>query len=164
MQEDIDRRRLDMPKRWTAYVLKSLRDGQNYVGMTCNLSEQLHQHESGKTKTPRSRGPFQAMHTEEFPTRGEARAREKYFKTSAGRRFLKEHVSCHPESRGFPARPNELAADDSVVRRGGGVPSPALRLAQVFGPWARSERAPPNDNGLALFAKSLSFCGPSRGV
>jgi putative endonuclease len=114
-----------MPERWTAYVLKSLRDEFNYVGMTSSLPERLRQHASGKTKTTRWRGPFQVVCTEEFPTRAEAREREKYFKTSAGRRFLKKHVSCHPESLGFPARTTESSAASSfgrqpATRSGGG--------------------------------------------
>jgi putative endonuclease len=36
--------------------------------------------------------PFELVYFEEFETRNEARAREKYFKSAAGRRFLKSKL------------------------------------------------------------------------
>ena len=37
--------------------------------------------------------PFELVYTEELNTRSEAIAREKYFKTAAGRKFLKKYYS-----------------------------------------------------------------------
>ena len=72
-----------------AYVIKSLNHDFLYKGHCENPEERLKQHNSGMTESIRPYIPFQLVYTEEFKTRAEAIAREKYFKTSAGRRFLK---------------------------------------------------------------------------
>jgi hypothetical protein len=47
------------------------------------------------------------LYTEEFSTASEARQREKYFKTGAGRRYIKENIMAVPGSP--PDRLNEEA-------------------------------------------------------
>ena len=71
------------------YVLKSLKDGSLYKGMTTDLHERLKRHNSGQTVSTKSKVPWKLVYFETFETRVEARSREKYFKTAAGRRFLK---------------------------------------------------------------------------
>jgi putative endonuclease len=44
------------------------------------------------TESTRPYAPFQIVYFEEFPTREQAIKREKYFKSSAGRRFLKKVI------------------------------------------------------------------------
>ena len=73
-----------------AYVLKSLNHDFLYKGHCENTEERLAEHNAGKTKSIRPYIPFQLIYKEAFATREEAIAREKYFKTSAGRRFLKK--------------------------------------------------------------------------
>ncbi len=77
-----------MQKVWVVYLLKSLSDGKRYTGLTSDLGQRLREHQRGKTKSTRSRGPFQLLYVENCATRADARAREKYLKTSAGRRYL----------------------------------------------------------------------------
>jgi len=85
------------------YILKSTMTGGLYKGHTSDLRERLQLHNSGKTKSIKSGIPWILVYYEEFGTRQEAIIREKYFKSAAGRRFIKrlELVEC-----GFPARPN----------------------------------------------------------
>jgi putative endonuclease len=45
------------------------------------------------TKSIRPFLPFTIIYTEPFETEGEAIAREKYFKTAAGRKFLKNKLA-----------------------------------------------------------------------
>jgi putative endonuclease len=71
-----------------AYVLKSLKDGSLYKGHTGNLEKRLKEHNSGSTKSIRKKAPFIILYFEIFCTREEAIVREKYFKSSAGRRYL----------------------------------------------------------------------------
>jgi putative endonuclease len=75
-----------------AYVLKSINHNFIYKGHCENPKERLQQHNSGMTESLRPYIPFKLVYTEEFPTREEAIAREKYFKTSAGRRYLKKII------------------------------------------------------------------------
>jgi putative endonuclease len=72
-----------------AYVLKSIEHDYYYKGHWENLEERLTEHNSGRTVSIRPFIPFKLVYKESFDTREEAIAREKYFKTSAGRRFLK---------------------------------------------------------------------------
>jgi putative endonuclease len=79
-----------MEKTYTVYVLQSEQNGSFYKGMTENIPARLKQHNAGKTKSTQSKRPWRVVYTEAFKTAEEARAREKYFKTAAGRRFLKK--------------------------------------------------------------------------
>ena len=72
------------------YILKSSLDGSFYVGMSSNIGQRLRSHNTGKVKSTKSRVPWTVVHSEEYQTNGEARKREKYYKTAAGRRFRKE--------------------------------------------------------------------------
>jgi putative endonuclease len=73
-----------------AYVLKNPK-GILYKGSTDNLLKRIDQHNNnnGFPSFTAKRGPWKLVHVEEFKTRKEAEAREKYFKSGAGRRFLK---------------------------------------------------------------------------
>ena len=72
-----------------AYVLKSIEHDYYYKGHCENPEERLKEHNSGKTLSIRPFIPFKIIYLESFNTRDEAIAREKYFKSAAGRRFLK---------------------------------------------------------------------------
>ncbi len=72
-----------------AYVLCSLKDGSLYKGHCENLEERLKQHNAGHTQSIKNKAPFKIVYSESFAARDEAIKREKYFKSAAGRRFLK---------------------------------------------------------------------------
>ena len=76
---------------YTVYVLKD-NSGKLYKGVTNNLQRRLKEHRTGHTITTSKMGQLEIAYTEEFQTFTEARAREKYFKTAAGRRFLKTKI------------------------------------------------------------------------
>ena len=52
----------------------------------------LLQHNSGLTKSIKNKIPFKLVYFEAFETRNDAIKREKYFKTAAGRRYLKQKL------------------------------------------------------------------------
>ena len=72
-----------------AYVIRSINFPFLYKGHCEHLSERLKQHNSGMTESIRPYMPFKLVYAEEFQSREEAIKREKYFKTSRGRKFLK---------------------------------------------------------------------------
>jgi putative endonuclease len=72
-----------------AYVIKSRVADFVYKGHCENLEERMKQHNSGMTESIRPYVPFDLIYSEEFDLREEAIIREKYFKSAAGRRFLK---------------------------------------------------------------------------
>jgi putative endonuclease len=71
------------------YVLKSLKDGNLYIGQTSNLVERLQFHNSGRVKSTKRRAPFELIYTEEFSTRGEAMKKEKLLKDIKSKDFKK---------------------------------------------------------------------------
>ncbi len=72
-----------------AYVLKSVHHDYYYKGHCQDLENRLLQHNSGMTTSLKPYIPVEIVYFEAFPTEAEAVAREKYFKTAAGRRYLK---------------------------------------------------------------------------
>lgn len=75
----------------TLYVSLSEKDNRTYVGSTDNFERRLKQHNSGKVISTKHRFPFKVLFIEEFETLKEARKREMYYKSGAGRRKLKEY-------------------------------------------------------------------------
>jgi len=78
---------------YTTYVLASLKDGKHYIGLSRNPQKRLVEHNRRKVRSTRSRAPFLLVYHEGFSTLGEAREREKFFKTAAGRRYLDANLS-----------------------------------------------------------------------
>ena len=76
-----------------AYVLKSINHDFLYKGHCENLEKRLIQHNSGMTTSTRPYLPFTIIYYESFETMEEAIAREKYFKTASGRRYLKNNLN-----------------------------------------------------------------------
>ena len=75
------------------YVLKSLSAEKTYVGSTDNLSRRLNEHNAGKGTFTKTFLPWRLVYKEECDNLSDARKREKYFKTAAGRKVLKKLLS-----------------------------------------------------------------------
>jgi len=77
-----------------AYVLINSFTDKLYKGHCADLQSRLREHWYGHTRSTKiHRREWKLGYFEEFETRKEAIAREKYFKTAAGRRFLKDKIS-----------------------------------------------------------------------
>lgn len=74
------------------YVLYSEGFKRYYVGMTQNIENRLNQHNSGQVKSTKPFLPWIMISHEDYPNRLEARKREKYLKSSAGRRWRKNNL------------------------------------------------------------------------
>ena len=74
----------------TVYVLRSLKDGNLYVGMTSNIIARLKKHQAGGVMSTKHRRPLEIVYTEECPDRVSARKREKYFKNGPGHQEIKK--------------------------------------------------------------------------
>ncbi len=70
------------------YILQSLKDKRTYVGYTNNFDRRLKQHNSGQVKSTRSRAPFKLFYKEEFELSTDAKKRELWWKSGAGRKNL----------------------------------------------------------------------------
>ncbi len=84
---------------FTVYILQSLKDNKTYVGYTDNFERRFQQHNSGQSKSTKYRVPFKLLFKEEFEDKKEAKKRELWWKSGAGRRKLKEYFGSH---KNFP--------------------------------------------------------------
>ena len=75
-----------------AYVIFSTKHHCYYKGHCEDLRIRLEWHNAGKTKSTKPFRPWKLIYFEEFSTREEAMAQERYFKTAAGRRYLKAKI------------------------------------------------------------------------
>jgi predicted GIY-YIG superfamily endonuclease len=72
------------------YVLRS-ETGQLYVGLTKDLSRRLTEHARRQSpSTRRLQGKLELIYSRDFSTYAEARGHEKFLKSGAGRKLLRE--------------------------------------------------------------------------
>ncbi len=74
---------------YAVYVLLSLKDQQFYIGFTSDFKRRMEEHEEGKSKSTACRRPFICLFVEYYFSKADALRREKYFKTSGGKRVLR---------------------------------------------------------------------------
>ena len=77
---------------YCVYIIYSVDFKRYYVGLSSNVSQRLETHNLGVVKSTKAFCPWIIIHTEIFETRIEARKREKYFKSAAGRRWRKNNL------------------------------------------------------------------------
>ncbi|OGG15107.1 hypothetical protein A2773_04420 [Candidatus Gottesmanbacteria bacterium RIFCSPHIGHO2_01_FULL_39_10] len=79
---------------WSVYALKSLKDGNLYIGLSSDPIRRVKEHNAGQCASTKGRGPFIMIYQEECGTsRIDARKREKYLKSGIGREFLKNIIN-----------------------------------------------------------------------
>ena len=77
-----------MIKVYYVYVLRSINFNRQYVGFTSNIKNRLTQHNTGKTKSTKPYKPWKILMYEEYDSKEDAIAREKYLKSGVGREFI----------------------------------------------------------------------------
>ncbi len=78
---------------WVVYILESEKNGKRYSGMTRDFEKRLSEHNTGKSKFTSTLMPWKLVYKEEVLGTENARKREKYFKSGAGRRFIDKRVN-----------------------------------------------------------------------
>jgi len=78
---------------YTVYVIRSINFNKFYTGFTTDIGRRLNEHDSGKTTSNKAFKPFKLIYTEQVETRTDARVREKYLKSAAGRLYLKKKLA-----------------------------------------------------------------------
>ena len=73
------------------YILL-LTNKQLYTGFTSDLKRRIAEHERGKAKFTKDKLPIRLVHYEAYHLESDARRREKYLKTTEGKRFLKQQI------------------------------------------------------------------------
>jgi putative endonuclease len=77
----------------TVYVLNSLSDNATYVGMALSVYNRLKEHNAGKNRYTKGHMPWIVIYSEEHTDWAKARVREKYLKSTAGKKWLEKYLS-----------------------------------------------------------------------
>ncbi len=80
------------------YVLQSLKDGNFYTGYTNDLKKRLGMHNDRKIESTKNRVPFNLVYYESSLNQKDALRREKYLKTTYGRRYIKNRIKNYLDS------------------------------------------------------------------
>jgi len=81
-----------MDQFYFIYVLRSLKDHQNYTGYTKNLRIRFEQHNNGEVESTKNRQPLVLIYFEGCLNQQDANHREKYLKTYFGKMYLKNRL------------------------------------------------------------------------
>ena len=74
------------------YILQSEKDKDFYTGTTSDLKKRFIEHNSGKNFSTAPRRPLKLIYYEAYLLKSDAGAREKYLKTSMGRRVIRKQL------------------------------------------------------------------------
>jgi putative endonuclease len=74
------------------YVIQSEKDKKLYVGFTKDLKKRIALHNNGKVTSTRERRPLKLIYYEASLNQEDAIRREKYLKSSWGKRYLKSRL------------------------------------------------------------------------
>jgi putative endonuclease len=81
-----------MGKFYYTYVLKSIKDGNLYVGWTNNLIGRIRKHNKGLINSMKYRRPLNLEYFEACLSKDKAIQREKTLKTGFGRKYIKSRI------------------------------------------------------------------------
>ncbi len=83
------------------YILHSLKDNNFYTGTTADLKRRIKEHESGKNFSTAPRRPLKLIYYEAYLLKEDAESREKYLKTSMGRRVIQKQLANYLKQMGL---------------------------------------------------------------
>ena len=86
----------------TVYVIESLADQTWYTGMAKNATNRLHEHNAGKNRFTKGHRPWKTIYTDEHPDWNQARRREKYLKSAAGKKWLRNYLKSDRDTSSLP--------------------------------------------------------------
>jgi putative endonuclease len=75
---------------WNVYVLEGDEGRFHYVGMALDVIRRFGDHAAGKVRSTKAHRPLSIVYSEVVGSLQAARRREKYLKSSAGRRWLRK--------------------------------------------------------------------------
>lgn len=77
------------------YILQSEKDGNFYTGFTTNLKNRIASHNKGLVTSTKNRRPLKLVYFEGSLNQEDATRREKYLKTSWGKRYIKNRLNSY---------------------------------------------------------------------
>lgn len=79
-------------KFYYVYILKSLKDSKFYTGYTSDLKRRIKEHNNGLSKSTKNRKPLKLVYFEASGNIKDAMKREKYLKTTYGKRYIRNRI------------------------------------------------------------------------
>ena len=92
---------MNQPLPYCVYILFSEKDLLLYIGYTSNLVRRLEGHNRGGTKSTSYRRPLELIFCEFYLFEEDARKREKYFKTTMGKKAVRLMMSTTLMKKGY---------------------------------------------------------------
>ena len=74
------------------YILISKNKKKTYTGCTKDLDQRIRDHNAGKVESSKPYLPYEMLHVEEYGTLVEARSQERFYKSTSGRRKIKNMI------------------------------------------------------------------------
>jgi putative endonuclease len=74
------------------YILQSLKDKRFYTGYTADLKKRIKSYNEGKVISTKNRTPLEIVYFEGCRNQEDALHREKYLKTSYGKKYVKNRL------------------------------------------------------------------------
>ena len=81
-----------------AYLLLSEKDGKFYTGSTDDLKRRIAEHEAGYVESTVRRKPLNLIYYEACLNEADARERERYLKSGAGKKYLQNRLKRYFEN------------------------------------------------------------------
>ena len=75
------------------YILKSKSDNNFYTGYTNNLKRRIEEHNFGLVQSTKNRRPLELVYFEGCKNQQDATKREKYLKTTYGKRYIRNRIA-----------------------------------------------------------------------
>lgn len=82
-------------KFYYVYILQSLKDKKYYTGYTTDLKKRIKSHNDAKVISTKYRIPLKLIYFEGCLNEKDALHREKYLKTTYGKRYIKNRLKNH---------------------------------------------------------------------
>jgi putative endonuclease len=103
---------MTQPLPYCTYVLFSEKDAMLYIGYSSNLEKRLTYHHSGNVKSTSYRRPLKLIFCEFYLLEKDARNREGYFKTTAGKKALKLMLRSTLHTLGYAEKVSFIFAEE----------------------------------------------------
>ena len=80
------------------YILINLDRNKTYTGVTQDIQRRLKEHNQGKMAFSRKFAPYNILYMEKFATSSEAYTKERFYKSTSGRRNIKNMLESPPSA------------------------------------------------------------------
>jgi putative endonuclease len=78
---------------YNVYILLNRTKTRTYTGVAADVDERLKRHNDGHVPASRPHRPYEIIYVETYPTLKEARQKERFYKSTTGRRRIRKIIN-----------------------------------------------------------------------